>query len=247
MPRKVKAFSLLELGLVLLIMGVIGSQLVPMIKKTLILKKHEITKRNQEIIFQSVADYAKRQSRLPFASRPTLKGAEQANLTIGIVPYQTLGLEERSAKDGFGHYMTYAMNSTLGKTNSISNQSDTDNSLCYSENRTISTLLTLTNQTIPTSDFIAIILVAHHNGEGAYMINNNRSTFKQLSTNTSHCRAQNITDSGLFCAEYSEDTISWQTRNNFLSSYVHANCPTINTQSNFENPSTSSFATFYRQ
>lgn len=225
MPHKVKGFSLLELSLVLLIMGIIGSQLVPMIKKTLLLKKCEITKRNQEIILQSIADYAKRQNRLPFASRPTLKGAEQTKLAIGIVPYQTLGLEERTAKDGFGHYMTYAINTTLSNTTSINNQDNTANSLCYSENTTSAFTLTLTNQIIPTSDYIAIILVAHQNGEGAYMKNNNRSTFKNTQTNTSLCHAQNITDSGVFCAEQSNDTIRWVTRNNFLSSYMQENCP----------------------
>ena len=231
MPHKVKGFSLLELGLVLLIVGIIGSQLVPMIKKTLVLKKYEITKRNQEIILQSIADFTKRKNRLPFASLPSLKGTEQTELSIGIPPYQTLGLEERTAKDGFGHYMTYAMNRTLGHTTSIANQNEALHSFCFVENSTVSTL-TLTNQTIPISDYIAIILVAHHNGEGAYMINNSRSTFKNLQTKISHCRAQNITDSRLFCAEESGDIISWVTRNNFLSSYGQANCPSRNTQNN---------------
>lgn len=192
------------------------------------LKKEEVTKRNQEIILQSIADYTKRKNRLPFASRPTLKGTEQTGLAIGIAPYQTLGLEERTAKDGFGHYMTYAMNTTLGYTTSTADQDNFHTSLCYSENDTTGILLTLTNQTIPVSDYIAIILVAHHKGEGAYMTNNGRSTFNNLQTPTSRCRAQNITDSGLFCGEQSNDTISWVTRNNFLSTYVQANCPAIN-------------------
>ena len=223
MQHKVKAFSLFEIGLALLIIGIIGAQVVPMIKKTLLLKKHEISKRNQESLVQSIAAYTKRKNRLPFASTPALKGTEQVGLAIGIPPYQTLGLNDRTAKDGFGHYMTYAMNTTLGSATSIISQSNHDQSFCAADNRAIRTL-TLTNQTIPTSDYIAVLIVAHYNGEGAYMMNGNRSIFKTVPTDNSRCRAQNITDSGLFCAEASEDTITWVTRNNFLSTYMQTQC-----------------------
>lgn len=226
MQHKVKAFSLFEIGLALLIIGIIGSQVVPMIKNTLLLKKNEITKRNQETLLQSIAAYTKRHHRLPFASLPALNGSEEKGRSIGIPPYQTLGLEERTAKDGFGHYMTYAMNTTLGYTTFIVNKDEDDNSFCTIEDASSRTL-TLTNQTIPGSDYIAVLLVAHRNGEGSYMKNGNRSTFNTLQTDTSRCRAQNIKDSGLFCTEPSEDTITWVTRNNFLSTYMQTQCAHI--------------------
>lgn len=231
MKYKVKAFSLLEIGLGLLIIGIIGSQVVPMIKKTILLKKYEITKRNQECILQSLAAYTTRQNRLPFASTPIMQGTEQRGLAIGITPYQTLGLSERIAKDGFGNYMTYAMNTSLGSTTSINNQSDYDNSFCATNSHAIRTI-TLTNQAIPASDYIAVLLVAHHKGEGAYMTNGNRGALTVLPTAHSRCRAQNITDSGLFCAQASDDTINWVTRNNFLSNYMQTHCFNMNAEGN---------------
>lgn len=122
--------------------------------------------------------------------------------------------------------MTYAMNTTLGYTTFIVNKNEDDNSFCTIEDESSRTL-TLTNQTIPGSDYIAVLLVAHHKGEGAYMKIGNRSTLHTLQTDTSRCRAQNISDSGLFCAEPSEDTINWVTRNNFLSTYMQTQCAHI--------------------
>jgi len=64
------------------------------------------------------------------------------------------------------------------------------------------------------------------------MMNGNRSTFNTLPTDNSRCRARNISDSGLFCAEVNQDTITWVTRNNFLRTYMQTHCASINAQSN---------------
>ena len=87
-----------------------------------------VTSYNAQVIMRCVANYAVNHGCLPYPAEPGGPGVEiecpedetewrnnSAKYTRGVVPYITLGLEERYTKDGYGSKFTYIINPTLGK------------------------------------------------------------------------------------------------------------------------------------
>jgi hypothetical protein len=85
-------------------------------------RKHELTLQHQKLIFKALAHYLQQNGCLPYPcsienlgntkdglGKSSAHIARDAPVHRGIVPYRTLFLPERVAKDGFGHFMTYAV------------------------------------------------------------------------------------------------------------------------------------------
>lgn len=117
--KMIDGFGLLEAALALLIMGLAGSMGLMAFKAKRDLTALEITRQHQELIARAVASYILEYQRLPLpACSPmgeSLPPQDPQSLTFseGCVPFKTLGIPPHGAKDGWGNYITYAVNTTL--------------------------------------------------------------------------------------------------------------------------------------
>jgi type II secretory pathway pseudopilin PulG len=119
-----EGFALLEVALALIIMGIVASFSFPLIKNYTNKNKIMETKQGAEIVMMSLANYLAQTGALPcpgvVEAGDAQFGQARASCTQlaeaqGIVPYKTLGIPEKHAKDGFGHFFTYTVTPALTK------------------------------------------------------------------------------------------------------------------------------------
>ena len=224
-----KGFSLIEIALCLLIIGILGSQLFPTLKSSINLKRQSATEQKQKTVVLSLAGYVRRYYKLPFPATPASLGVSMDGLTVGIVPYQTLGIDESFAKDGCGQYMTYATNQVLARTDSVQPKFhqdgviEADTCFCYAYDP--NPALTLVGKTLPDRDYLAFVLISHQ--AGAVQKNGNRAAVPVDPSEAGVCRAQNRQETGQFCVTPCGDTIVWATRSNFLSTQAGVECKSL--------------------
>lgn len=227
--KNIRAFSLIEIALCLLIIGILGSQLFPTLKTSINLKRQSATEQRQKTVVLSLANYVRRYYKLPFPATPASLGLSVDGLTVGIVPYQTLGIDESFAKDGGGQYMTYAVNQVLARTDSVQPKFhqdgviEADTCFCYAYDP--SPAITYVGQNLPERDYLAFVLVAHQSG--AIQKNGSRLAVPVDASEVGVCRAQNRQDTGMFCVTPCGDTVIWATRNNFLSTQAGVECKSL--------------------
>lgn len=121
-------FSLVELAIVLTIIGLIAGFSVPMLTESLHHKKWQKGEQHLEEVMTALAAYVGRHHRLPCAADPNAQGAERglaragckkSSLSIGLVPYRTLGLPENIAEDGYKRPFTYCVNTLFTSEQSL--------------------------------------------------------------------------------------------------------------------------------
>jgi type II secretory pathway pseudopilin PulG len=96
--KQIKAFSLLEIGLVLLIMGALGLSIGPILNKQLQHQHNKVTRNKHQCIAESLAAYVLQNHCLPTASVPSQDGESVPKKYVGIVPYKTLNLDQKNGK-----------------------------------------------------------------------------------------------------------------------------------------------------
>lgn len=172
-------FSLLEVSVALIVVGIMASIGLPMLSSQIQSSKFSKTHANQEYVMTSLASYLQRNKCLPGAADPKARGENygkamppvygRAAHSIGIVPFQTLGIAERYAKDGFGNYMTYAVKPHFAKSERI-NVSDVANGEAIN---LIKYIQGQAHQHLQSeTDAIAVVLISHgQKGHGAYLVN----------------------------------------------------------------------------
>ncbi|MBM3631588.1 MAG: prepilin-type N-terminal cleavage/methylation domain-containing protein [Alphaproteobacteria bacterium] len=115
-------FGLIEISIALIIFSMLfgkGFSLWQIHNRT---RKHELTLHHQRLIFKALAHYLQQNGCLPHPcateslgnsgddlGKSSTHNPRNGPVHPGIVPYRTLFLPERVAKDGFGHFMTYAV------------------------------------------------------------------------------------------------------------------------------------------
>ena len=119
-------FGLIEISITLIIFSLIFGEGLTLWRAHNRMRKYEVTVRHQLLIFKSLAHYLQNNGCLPYPA--PIQGADikkdrwgqsqyqdlrSGPLKPGIVPYRTLGLPQRVAKDGFGRWMTYAVDAVL--------------------------------------------------------------------------------------------------------------------------------------
>ncbi len=106
-----KAFSLLEVAISLVVMGLIISAAVPTYNRFVNAKKYQQSKKLMDSTMYALALYVKDHNKLPCPASNTSGFAMQSCLGFskGYVPYNTLGLDPKYAKNGFGRWLTYVM------------------------------------------------------------------------------------------------------------------------------------------
>lgn len=155
-------FTLLEVGLVLAVLGVLGMITLPIMGKYSMTAKRLDTHNRQEQIISALGAYAIRYGSLPCPS-PDLNGQFSNQCSkAGFVPYHVLGLDSKSARDGFGKPMTYAVDGNLG----ITDWNGGINDFCGDFEPQLKVFKgpsqqVLTSNTPRTYNFVAAVIVSH--------------------------------------------------------------------------------------
>lgn len=247
-PKKIAAFSLLEVALALVIMGIIATLTLPLLTSYQNYNRHKITQTNTTQLFDVLAAYVLKYGRLPGPSTPALKGTsivyelDHLPVRIGIFPYKELGIPESVARDGYGNWYTYAVTSSLLKTKT--DQEDLAHEIVaqesflyhYCHQKKPDKTITLTslkgdsvlNEPTAKNDFIAVLLISHGpHGSGAFhptknerlpVFNHNESELKNLNEDSAFFVRMDDDENSTF-----EHQVFWTTRNNLLA--IYARCP----------------------
>lgn len=110
--KNTRGFSLVEMAIVLLILGVVSSvslSFLGNLRSTTNLKE---TLKKQKILMTILARHKKKYGHFPCPGRPDSQGKSRSNcpgMTLGIIPYADLGLSRQDAMDGYHHYFTYGL------------------------------------------------------------------------------------------------------------------------------------------
>jgi type II secretory pathway pseudopilin PulG len=228
------AFSLLEMSLVLCIMGIVVSFAVPSYLTMQKAARQKATEAKIEALCYALAGYALSEDHLPPAA--TVNGAAVANKLVGVVPYKTLGLQMSDAKDGYGHWLTYAVSeaATTIKTKQRLRDMSTEQpprSFCKAP---VSRAKTLTIKDLngavlagaSDTDYVAFVVVSHGpSGAGAFNVNGQRLPAQ------APLKALNADDTLTFVeaplSPTHDDRIRWVTRNNLMAIFAKAPCEPV--------------------
>ncbi|MGL5784224.1 MAG: hypothetical protein ACRCYZ_01925 [Alphaproteobacteria bacterium] len=251
--RNQEGFSLLEIALGLMLLGMLGGIFLPFLMNQQQLRKSQLTLQHQERIIHSLALYATLHGRLPCPGNPSAKGKERgvalayctSQTAVGIVPYRSLGLPEQFSKDGYLNEFTYGVHPSLAKPVQQAmapERSSDDRGFCakihekehkhfldVQEGETPSV-----RQSLKGGDVIAFVLVSHGpSGEGAFqkgILGTTRRSLHQAGP----CKLKNADGDLVFCAKPTsqeaglfDDRVKWETRYNFASYYMKAPCQPI--------------------
>jgi Tfp pilus assembly protein PilV len=186
---------LIEVAIAMVIFSICIGSILMIIQHSQFAQQNNITQTHHTIILQALNRYHCQTGHLPCPSQPVmddgfaLEKCQGAYAQIGILPYKTLGIPAYVAKDGHGHYFTYAVSE-----NATVSTSDTDTTvmnnlhvLDISGRRYGS----LTNET-------AYVLISHGpKGNGAFSLQPSRKRFPTQSA----FEAENARDTLTFYAD----------------------------------------------
>ncbi len=234
--RHLSAFSLIEIAIVLIILGLILGLTIPMVLSSQKVSQRKITQIHQEQIIQSLASYVLQYSKFPGAASQAdgkISPCHQGDVCFGYVPYKELGLSESVAKDGFGRWFSYAVHSALTRTGVATDP--TTEKLCRITKRAIRVRSTHNQDDLSTSttDPIAIVLISHgENGGGALLDSGDRLP----ACGYESINSQNSSDFYEGQSPENAHHVFWITRNNFMAIYAKTPCmPDINIGKGYSN------------
>jgi prepilin-type N-terminal cleavage/methylation domain-containing protein len=112
--RGEQGFTLIEMAVVLVIMGLLIAMLAPLLGNISENNRVEVTLTRLDKINDALVVYLRQNGRLPCPAAPDGDplGIERAHCsggvgTGGVVPFRTLGLPQADARDGYANYFTY--------------------------------------------------------------------------------------------------------------------------------------------
>ncbi|MCE2716753.1 MAG: type II secretion system protein [Pseudomonadota bacterium] len=236
--KKLPAFALLEMAIALSVLGILGYMTLPLLSKIQQWQKVKTTHAHQEKIMEALAGYVLANKHLPCPALTT-NGQAQAVCTnetkAGFVPYQTLGIEAKTAKDGYHHWMTYVVQPRLTheKIRWIQPMSDlrVDPKTIFCKVSPDETLKVLNEQhqtCVETPDFVAVVLISHGTS-GGYMLENgivqpavSLDSDKVMNTMRGDhyiTKAPQYRDASIF-----DDTVLFVSRNNLMAQWAKVPC-----------------------
>lgn len=223
-------FSLLELAIVLVILGIIGGMGLPLLnaqmKRSALLK----TKENQEYVLHALAAFVEKNRRFPCPADPEIVGEGYgiSRLTCtgqkaeGILPFKTLGISERYARDGFKRLMTYVVDPGLADQKNENMLMAVEGGKLSVKNEDGHSVLApdLRKQGLTSPNFIAFVLISHgESGVGAYL---GKGQSTRLTGQTTPHKRENLDSNFIFIeGGYTDDRLWWESRDQFLNYYVN--------------------------
>lgn len=225
----------MELALVLVLLGLAIGPGLSFFKAQRTLALQRMTRDHQKLIFEALQQYLAQHGRLPCPADPKsgheIRGQSrsfcgQEGLAVGIVPYRSLGLSSRVARDGYGHWMTYAVDFGLaGGRETIRSflckrlfKEPSHLDVSEGETESINRLLVASNN---TRDGVAVVLISHGPlGQGAFSgygyriplsIEANQCKKKNCADKLSFCALPDVSDTGL-C----DDFVQWMTKSQLV-------------------------------
>ncbi|MBY0280880.1 MAG: prepilin-type N-terminal cleavage/methylation domain-containing protein [Alphaproteobacteria bacterium] len=246
MIRKLSGFSLIEVAMVLCIIGILSGIGIPALNNFLKFQKIRKTEDHMEQIFQSLTSYVLVNKRLPCPSKPGVSASENgisesnclfSETFIGLVPYRTLGIPEKTAKDSYHNWITFAVNPSLTdsaiKSVNASYDSDSPNTVfCEVEKGHIDLKVTNSEkQSVldpeSSNDLIAVLLISHGtSGGGSFKSNGDRKETTSPDKTINADATPNFVDRRLSLAKenFFDDTVKWITRDNLMALYGKQPC-----------------------
>lgn len=237
---KLQAFSLLEISIVLLIMGVILSFSLPYLTNHLAFERQKQTLQNFEEITHALAHFVLQNGRLPYpALAPTgtaQSGVEDRTMRDfqrGIVPYKTLGLSPSVAKDGYGHWISYMPHPSLSSDIGLSHTPTSPDSQSFCSVAMDSTFKILDDQDLQLSGEEgmqpAFVLISHGKKGGDFIASGG---YRPL-TSQHPCKVENTNNDANFKDSLSkecDDSLFWKNRFILMSAYAKTPCPAISNE-----------------
>ena len=236
--KTIPAFALLEVAIALSILGIVTYMGMPMLGKLQQWQQVKVTNAHQEKIVESLAGYVLMNKRLPC---PALSANGEAQTTCtndtkaGFVPYKTLGIDEKTAKDGNHHWMTYVVEPNLAsaRINWIQTEAelkvDPKTVFCKAPSDGSFIIQNPDKQPcIMAPDFVAVVLIAHGNS-GGYALDNGSI---QPVDGADIDKINNAARGGIFTTKTQQriapsifdDTILYVSRNNLMAQWAKFPC-----------------------
>ncbi len=221
-----KGFSLLELAIVLVILGIIGGLSLPLL--TTHLHRTAITKTrfNQDYAFSAIAAYVEKNKRFPCPADPQITGSDYGLAQVqcrgpkakGILPFKTLGISESFASDGFKHLMTFVIEPELAKKGIVLPHERGGFITVNKEGG--GTVLAPPQSGEQNPNCVALVLISHgESGVGAFK--GKGQATKILGEGDSSHKRENYDDNFIFIeSSQTDDLLRWESRDQFLKHYV---------------------------
>lgn len=225
MKKSLPGFALLEATMALIVLGIIASFTFPMITSLMEYERTKRTADHREHILRALAGYAIIHGRLPAPAKPgiqTFKNCEGTKC-IGLVPYHELGIPQKLAKDGHGHWFTYVVHSDMTSSKEEKEAGYPLSYLIKPETHFIN-LKDIENQTPiyykdDNKNPIAIVLISHGpSGAGAFY----EDGITKMPTSNKY-EAINAAEDLNFVtgnAENYNHQVFWMAKNQFLTCYL---------------------------
>lgn len=219
-------FSLLELAIVLVILGLIGGMSLPLltahISRTAVVK----TRSHQDYALNAIAAYVEKNLRFPCPADPKMTGdgfglaqlqcrGEKAK---GILPFKTLGISEAYARDGFKRLMTYVVEPELAKKDTVLQKQE--GGLITVKKEAGGFVLAAPQKGEPNPNYVALVLISHgESGIGAFV---GKGQATKIMGESSFLHKQENWDENFTFIESSQtdDILRWESRDQFLKHYV---------------------------
>lgn len=233
--KSIRAFALLEVAIALSVLGVIAYMGTPLISRIQNWQQTHTTTAHQEQIMEALGAYVLANSRLPCPAEDT-NGKSHPGKSVGFVPYQTLGIPEKSAKDGKHHWMTYVVQPSLTTKSILFLQDpgiDTSNTTIFCKTTQTEEFTINRNDgesCITEPDFAAVAIISHGNSGGYYLdngtvqpVNSDDPDKKENASRAGVYTTKNLqhVDSNIF-----DDVVIFASRNNLMANWAKCPCKT---------------------
>jgi type II secretory pathway pseudopilin PulG len=110
--KRLSAFSLLEMAIVLAIMGVMVGVSLPLLIGNKSVDKRRTTAKHLDLVMEALKVFGTHHHRLPCPATQNSEGKALQSCDAhasGYVPYKALGISASVAHDGYGHPLRYAL------------------------------------------------------------------------------------------------------------------------------------------
>lgn len=227
--KRLPAFALLEVALALLILGALGTLGLQTYTHLITTQKIKKTEEKLESLLKVIGSYVRLNGRLPCPSNPNTQSTGYGKAYpscrsgtdfVGAVPFKTLGVGADFALDGYGHQISYAINSDLALSETeISVAANKIEPFCQVESST-QALTILGPGGMPlmetgTSQFGAIVVISHgKSGSGAY--NKEGTITPAAGTEKSENAARTRRFYDMPRSKDFDDHVKWASRDNLM-------------------------------